>query len=265
MFDHRAGCSQKKAARKLDTTQQYISKILKTKKNIEIYKRKKVPAQNSAQEAKKRPYCKKLLQKYKSYQFIQDDESYFTLSHSTLAGNDIFYSSNKNQTPELVSYIRKAKYEKKIMIWVAISPRGISQVYFVPSKMAVNGEVYLKECIKKRLIPFINKYHRDTQTVFWPDLAPAHYYGPVLNHLRQQNVEFVPKAENPPAVPEARSIEDFWADLKRLVYQGGWTAKNIPQLKQRIKNCLRIMDPNVAMARASETHARLRKIGNSRS
>ena len=70
----------------------------------------------------------------------------------------------------------------------------------------------------------------------------------------------MPKCDNPAATPEARSIEDFWADLKREVYKKNWSAKNIIELKQRIKNCLRKMDVNNAKERASETLPRLNKI-----
>lgn len=137
---------------------------------------------------------------------------------------------------------------------------GVSQAYFVPSGMAVNQKVYLKECIQKRLIPFINNYHQDTQAVFWPDLASSHYATSVQDYLREQNVELVPRNENPANTPEARSIEDFWADLKRIVYNGDWQAKNITQLKQRIQYSLAKMDLIAVKARASETHARLDKI-----
>jgi hypothetical protein len=260
MFDHKTGCSQKNAAKKFKTTQQHISWLLKTKTNVKCRLKKKKPLRNNKQEAAMRPKCRKLASKYKSYQFIQDDESYFTLSNTTLAGNNIFYSSDTNLTAENVKYSKKAKYEKKIMIWIAISPMGVSQPYYVPSGMAINKETYLKKCIQERLMPFYKKYHQHTKTVFWPDLASSHYAKVVQNYLREQKVDFVPKCDNPAATPEARSIEDFWADLKREVYKKNWSAKNIIELKQRIKNCLRKMDVNNAKERASETLPRLNKI-----
>ena len=39
---------------------------------------------------------------------------------------------------------------------------------------------------------------------------------------------------NPPNVPKARPIEDFWGILAQKVYEGGWEAKNKEQLKDRI-------------------------------
>ena len=98
----------------------------------------------------------------------------------------IFYSSDTNLTAENVKYSKKAKYEKKIMIWIAISPMGVSQPYYVPSGMAINKETYLKKCIQERLMPFYKKYHQHTKTVFWPDLASSHYATVVQNYFREQ-------------------------------------------------------------------------------
>ena len=83
MFDHKSGRSQKQAAIKLKTTQQNINKILKTKTDIRALKKKKKPLRNQNQEAVLRTKCRKLAARYRNYQFILDDESYFTLNHST--------------------------------------------------------------------------------------------------------------------------------------------------------------------------------------
>jgi hypothetical protein len=47
-----------------------------------------------AQKAATRPKCRKILEKYNDLDFLLDDESYFTLSNSSLPGNDRFYSFN---------------------------------------------------------------------------------------------------------------------------------------------------------------------------
>ncbi|CAF5166545.1 unnamed protein product, partial [Rotaria magnacalcarata] len=38
--------------------------------------------------------------------------------------------------------------------------------------------------------------------------------------LHEQNIKFVPKQDNPPNVPQARPIEDFWSILAGKVYEG---------------------------------------------
>jgi transposase len=67
--------------------------------------------------------------------------------------------------------------------------------------------------------------------LFWPDFAPAHYANEVIEFFESENMKFLPLAKNPPNVPEAISIEDFWAYLKRQVYTNKWEATSLPELK----------------------------------
>ena len=54
--------------------------------------------------------------------------------------------------------------------------RGISKPLFRPSKSeAVNSDIYLNECLEKRLVPFICEHRSDSNYFFWPDLAGCHY------------------------------------------------------------------------------------------
>jgi hypothetical protein len=65
--------------------------------------------------------CRNLPEKFAKNDWVIDDESYFNLSHSALVGNDNFYTSDFDKTPNSVKYQSKSKYEKKIMVWVAAS------------------------------------------------------------------------------------------------------------------------------------------------
>ena len=126
--------------------------------------------------------------------------------------------------------------------------------------MAINSEIYLQNCIKKQLSPFIKEYYSDNKYVFWPDLATSHYANIVQNYLKSENNNFVAKRDNPANVPKARPIEDFWACLKQKVYKGNWCAKNIEELKKRIQSCLRDMDPKFVQDLAYQVNKRLDKI-----
>src|SRR5579883_1551442 len=115
---------------------------------------------------------------------------------------------------------------------MAISSKGRSSAYFVPSKLGVNRDIYIKECINKRLVPFIKKHHSDGNYIFLPDLAPAHYAIDTQNAMNRLNIKFVPKYLNPPAVPQLRPIESFWAIYKRAIYENGWSANTPEELKK---------------------------------
>jgi hypothetical protein len=65
--------------------------------------------------------------------------------------------------PNNVKYKRKQKFPPKILVWISISPKGHSKPYFVSSKGTINKKNYSKECIEKRLVPFIKKYHKNNK------------------------------------------------------------------------------------------------------
>lgn len=261
MFDHRDGVSQRQAARKFGCTQQHICKTLAAKTCIVVRKKKRIPLRTDDQRERIRPCCDRLYRKLQEKSCIIDDESYFPFAHSTIHGNDNFYSSNVGQTSAAVKYRSVAKYEPKMMVWLCFSDQGISKPYFVPSGLAVNQYVYLEECIKKRLVPFIEAHHSDGQYLFWPDLASAHYAKTVTSFLDENDVNFVSRADNPPNTPECRPIEDFWSILKGLVYAKNWQAKSMEQLRARIAKCLKEIDLELVKALSKSIR---RRVGNIR-
>ena len=44
--------------------------------------------------------------------WVMDDESYFTLKHSTINGNNNFYSSNVSETPASDKFDPRSKFEE---------------------------------------------------------------------------------------------------------------------------------------------------------
>jgi hypothetical protein len=68
-----------------------------------------------------------------------------------LSGNDL------SLTPDSVSSKYCTKYEKKVLVYLVMSPKGMCTSYFRPSGLAINQDVYLEDCIKKKLVPFIQK------------------------------------------------------------------------------------------------------------
>ena len=58
---------------------------------------------------------------------------------------------------------------------------------------------------------------------FWPDFALSHYADSVGRWMNE-NVSYVGKDKNPPNVPQASPIENFWGCLVRKVLEDGWEA-----------------------------------------
>lgn len=185
-INNQTGISTRQLAKKFKCSQSYLVETIQKKTDIKYRKRVLVPHRTDKQKSVCQPRCRRLWLKFRHHDFILDDESYFTFKHSDKNSNSGFWTSNIDEAPNHIKFKSKQKFEKKLLVWIAISPRGISQPFIAPSGLAINQEVYLKECIKKRLIPFIKKYHSDNNFVFWPDLASSHYANSVINHLRMK-------------------------------------------------------------------------------
>ena len=78
---------------------------------------------------------------------ILDDESYFTLSHSAINGNDNFYPIDVSQTPANVKYRSTVNFKKKLLVHICMSDKGIITPVFRESGYAVNKEIKKKENI----------------------------------------------------------------------------------------------------------------------
>ena len=166
-----------------------------------------------------------------------NDESYFTKTHYTINGNEKFYSDNIDFAPANVKLRRKHKYEKKLLVWIAMSARGISEPFIMASGNAVDQFLCRDNYLAPRLLPFIKINHSDRNGIFWSNHADFRYAEHHLDFLCENLIHYVKKVENPANLPEVRHIEDFWSLLNYL------EAKNLHPFEVRIKKRLKEVDP----------------------
>ena len=114
--------------------------------------------------------------------------------------------------------------------------------------------------MEKRLLPFIEEFHIVGNYIFWSDLASTHYSNETQAWLRGK-VKYVPKHLNPPKVPRARPIENFWGCLAQKVYQRGWEATTEQQLTDRIHRKLRELDLKCVESQMRGVKAKVKSIG----
>ena len=117
------------------------------------------------------------------------------ISHDKMLGNVRYYTTNKDNTPA-VRYRFKINFPKKLLVWIVISDKGLSEPFFVPIRGSLNGEIYRRECIESRLVSFLEEHHFNGD--YWPDLAGSHYANATQELLHERNVKNVPKDSNPP-------------------------------------------------------------------
>ena len=263
LTNNRKGVSQRKLARKFQVDHSTICRQLQ-KMKIQYYKREKTPKYSESQAVKAQKISRKLVNHLydQNCSIIMDDEKYFPLTGNQMPGNAGYYTDNKKNCPEDIRFAGKEKYPVKLMVWIAISECGMSQPYFrMHRSAAIKAPIYINECLRKRLLPFIHKHHSDFNYIFWPDLASAHYATETREWM-DEFVNYVPKHLNPPNVPKARPIEDFWGILEQLVYEGDWVAKNQDQLEKRIRSCLKKIDLKILQNLMSGVKRTLRSIAD---
>ena len=141
---------------------------------------------------------------------LMDDETYLTLD-----GND-WQGTPHKPVDDKVKYISHAKFHKKVLLWLTIIEKGMSNPILFPSGLAVIAEVYSTQCLPE-VSRFIKKFHGNDDIVFWPELASSHYAKKSLEEMKRLTIPVVPKDSNPPNIPQLRPIENFWANLKRRI------------------------------------------------
>ncbi|XP_065667987.1 uncharacterized protein LOC136088232 [Hydra vulgaris] len=228
--------------------------------NTKYRKREKTPKYTKEQQIKTKKRSRKLVnQLYNTKSLLViDDEKYFCFALDNMPGTSGYYTNNKKTCPESVRFIGKEKFPKKLLMWIAISDRGMPESLFRTSKaVAINSSIYINEYLEKRLLPFINKYHGDFNYLFRPDLASSHYSNDSLNWM-DQYAYYVDKESNPLNVPQARPIENFWGHLAQRVYEGDWQASTEQVLIDRIKLKLQEIDFNFLQSHMKGVRAKLR-------
>lgn len=133
--------------------------------------RKKVPRVDQYQEKKQKTRIRGLTRSlFKAsndhIHIIMDDEIYFDENGLNFYGSKTFLSSRPDSQPNGIKFRTDFKYPFKYMVWIAISLKDRRTCFIKESKGAVNSELYIREYLEKRLIPFIKKHYPDGNYIF---------------------------------------------------------------------------------------------------
>ena len=133
-------------ASKHEVSLAYVNKTLQ-ENNVKAFKKEIVPHATDAQKDAQRMRVKKL---YKhllecdggSSPIVMDDEAYFTLAHHCIPRNQYYYATERGDAPDHVRQSSVKKLEMRLLVWIAISQKSISQPVFWPSGEAVKKVTY---------------------------------------------------------------------------------------------------------------------------
>ena len=79
--------------------------------------------------------------------------------------------------------------------------------------------------------------------------------------MYRSSCSVINKEINPPNVPQARPIENFWGSLVQKVYEGGWEAQTKEQLIHRIESKIKEFDSKAVEKLMRGVKAKLKYIG----
>lgn len=207
--------SSRIASTKLNISQSYYTDIKTNKLNIKSYRKLTAPDYSEGQEKRAKRNSRKIYRniilKNPKKVFLIDDETYVPVDPKFVPGLQFYHGKD---APIENKIKPKAKYYKKFLIWQCLDENGNVSEPFVANG-TINGKLYLEECLKKKMLPFIQKYHKIDEIILWMDMAPCHYSKEVTDWLTSMNIKFITKKQNAPNVPIARPIEKFWSLCKQ--------------------------------------------------
>lgn len=257
LFDQSPAISSRDVAKKVGTSQTNVQKI-KQKCGILSYKKQKAPKRTVAQynRAVRRSRLLYTLLVQNTGCLIIDDETYVKADFKSIPGNQYYSSRNVPGLHESEKVIPVEKFSKKFLVWQAICQCGMRSSPFVTTG-TVNTDIYISECLKKRLLPLIKKH--TSSTLFWPDLASCHYSSRALEWYNLNSVDVVPKNTNPPNCPELRPIEKYWANIKTKLRKTCQPATSLPDFKKKWMKCTKLITNDSVQISMKRVKSKVRK------
>jgi hypothetical protein len=269
-FRQNPNTSVRIVSQQLKLARSTVSRI-KLKKNIRGFRKQKAPKYQNGQEKRAKSCCKKLYRELLVNKVIlMDDETYVYSDPQQIPGLEFYHCDNKENVPDENRFKEKEKYAHKFMVWQCIDEMGHVSEPFI-KEGTITGDTYLEECLKKRLLPFISKHHSLENIVFWMDLATPHYKKECVQWLRDTKIQFIEKKDNPPNVPQARPIENYWAlckqEYKKLKnapkdinsFKKKWTTISNKVAKQHVKNVMKGIRTKVKLISTKGVRAPLKQ------
>ena len=228
-FKNNPSLSLKELAKIYGFSLSFVAKV-RNKHGFHSFKAQKVPNPSETQQKNARTSVRKLYDNFisKNFCIIEDNETYIKYNHQQIPDAVYYIAKYRGKVDKKFRYTKHDKFAKKALIWQAICSCSKKSAPYI-SQSTLSGQIYVKECLQKRLLPLIKSHNN--RPVFWPDLASIHYCKLAMERYKKNNVKFVPKTENPPNCPELRVTEKYWAIIKRKMKKTKKLCRNIKDIK----------------------------------
>ena len=133
--ENRVGVSQRKLAMKFSVSQSCVRRNIE-KVGLRYHKRQQAPKYSPKQLEQMSNKCRKLHREIfdQKTTIIIDDEKYFSFWNDNMPKHAVYYCKNKEKVIPDVKFRFKQKFTPKILVWLALSTKGISQPYIRTTK-----------------------------------------------------------------------------------------------------------------------------------
>ena len=89
---------------------------------------------------------------------VQDDETYVKADFKQLPGQEFYTATGRGKVADIFKHIKLSKFAKKYLVWHAICTCGLKSNIYIATE-TVNQEIYVSECLQKRLLPFLKRHN----------------------------------------------------------------------------------------------------------
>jgi hypothetical protein len=253
-------CPVRVAASKVGVTKSTLQN-LKKRLGIKTRVKKNAPRYVKDQAPRAKKNCRRIVEKLLPGRvLLMDDESYVPLNPQDVRNKRFVSEVPGHPVADAQRVTTKAKFGGKVLVWTTIAEGGLTSDSFYSTK-TMTGQVYLEECLKKILLPFIDANWRRADVLFWMDMARPHYAAPVIDFLQKEGIPFVKWKENAPNVPQARPIERYWALCKRAYARANVASATLEDFVPRWESCAREVVASSGLALMRSARAKVRAIG----
>lgn len=239
-----------------------VGRIIRGELRLECFKKRRAQELTEANCITRLGRAKKLLTKYSEsvVDFIFfTDEKVFTVSPPVNLQNDRVYAAWGTKKRDIAAnrLLRTRRtFSKSVMVSVAVSKLGCTELIFVEPGVKVNGSYYRDVLLSQQMLPAIRRMAGD-MFVFQQDSAPAHRAFATVEYLRQNTPEFISPDRWPSNSPDLNPVDyKIWGWVQERVYQT--PIRDVDQLKKRLVEVWSDMQQKVVDAAIDEWRKRLR-------
>ena len=158
-FKNNPSLSLRERAKIYGFSHSFVAKV-RNKHGFHSFKAQKVPNRSETQQKSARTRGRKFYDSFisKNFCIIEDDETYIKYDHQQIPGAVYYIAKYRGKADKKFKYTKHDKFVKKALIWQAICSCGKKSAPYI-SQSTLSGQIYVKECLEKRLLPLIKSHN----------------------------------------------------------------------------------------------------------